>query len=211
MENARRLDELGRIRELIPNENVVFEVIPEMKKKLSNIKLLEEEERVLKNIDGINSIRRIIILSRVNDFKVYQTLYALAMSKVIQKNEKKNYAQKILVIDDSLTIQKMVELSLADQNFEIYTASDGRTGLMKMKQHNPDIILLDVTLPMMNGYEICKEIKEDKNYKDIPVIMLTARDKVIEQLRGKWMGANYYMGKPFSSEELINKINDFIL
>lgn len=211
MEGARRVDEWSKIREVIPDNSVVFTPTEDFDSRLEQITLLEFEFDILKFVDGKRSIGEITTLSGYDELKVYQTLYGFYLGGLIKKSEMGTVnRKKILVIDDSLTIQKMVELSLVDQNYEIHTASDGKQGLTKIKEVKPDLILLDVTLPQMSGYDVCHQLKRDKYTRKIPIVMLTARDKMIEQFRGKWAGANFYMGKPFSSDELIKKVREFI-
>ncbi len=116
-------------------------------------------------------------------------------------------SKKLLLADDSVTIQKVVELVLADEGFEIRNASDGQEALEILKEFRPDIVLADVEMPKMNGYQLCEKIKSDPETKDIPVILLAGAFEPIDEELLQDVKANDYLVKPFESEELISKIN----
>ena len=115
--------------------------------------------------------------------------------------------KKILVIDDSLVIRKMVEIALEEEEFIIETAVSGKDGLEVMDQTNPDLVILDMMLPDINGIEILKTIKASKG---IPVIMLSGKDspQMIETAKNE--GAAEFLPKPFKDDELVEKIKKLI-
>lgn len=117
---------------------------------------------------------------------------------------------KILVVDDSPFIVEIVETILKDSGFEVITADDGEKALQKARGESPDVIVLDLMLPKMNGYEVCKILKEDEKYQHIPIIMLTARVNDDDEAKGKRAGADVYMGKPFELDDLVVKVKELL-
>jgi DNA-binding response OmpR family regulator len=116
-------------------------------------------------------------------------------------------SKKLLLADDSITIQKVVELILADEGFEIKSVGDGEHAWAAIKEFMPDIVLADIEMPKMNGYQLCEKIKEDENTSEIPVILLAGAFEPIDEDLLKEVGADDYIVKPFESQELISKIN----
>ncbi len=114
---------------------------------------------------------------------------------------------KILVIDDSKLIAHVAKNILSKQGHEVLLAEDGETGLDIAKDNEPDLILLDLILPGIDGYEICQRIKNDSNIADIPVIMLTSKAEHADKVRGLELGASDYVTKPFDEAELIARVN----
>lgn len=111
--------------------------------------------------------------------------------------------EKILIIEDDVKISKLLEMDLKFEGYNVEVAYDGKEGLIKAKYNPFDLILLDVMLPKMNGYEVCKKIREDS---DIPIIFLTAKDQVTDKVVSFDYGADDYVTKPFDSDELIARI-----
>jgi two-component system OmpR family response regulator len=110
---------------------------------------------------------------------------------------------KILVVDDEPNIVQFLELGLQNEGFEVQTAQDGITALNLIKQFQPHVVILDVMMPGMDGFEVCRMLKKTEN---VAVIMLTARDEVDDRVKGLNLGADDYMVKPFSFEELLARI-----
>ena len=115
-------------------------------------------------------------------------------------------ADKILVVDDELDILELLELNLAADGFEVITANSGQEALAKVKRDTPDLILLDLMMPYMDGFEVMDKLKDDGNFSNIPVIMLTAREKVDDKIEGLDSGADDYVTKPFDLGELTARI-----
>jgi two-component system OmpR family response regulator len=111
---------------------------------------------------------------------------------------------RILVVDDEPNILQFLELGLENEGFEVRTAPDGMTAINLMKQFQPHVVILDVMMPGMDGYEVCRMLKKMEN---VAVIMLTAKDEVDDRVKGLTLGADDYMGKPFSFEELLARIH----
>ncbi len=112
-------------------------------------------------------------------------------------------AEKILVVDDEPDVLEVVKSRLEHHGFQVITAKDGEDALQKIEQGNPDLVLLDVTLPRKNGLEVLRTLREDIMYAYLPVIMLTARGSLADKLAGIEAGADDYITKPFDSSELI--------
>lgn len=112
--------------------------------------------------------------------------------------------EKILIIEDEEDLVKGLKLNLADEGYEVDWASDGVEGLRKALEERPDLIILDIMLPKMNGLDICRELRQQKI--GIPIIMLTAKGEEIDKVVGLEIGADDYMTKPFSIRELLARI-----
>ena len=109
----------------------------------------------------------------------------------------------ILAVDDSPTIRKLISLALTQHGFEVVTAEDGIQALSIIAERLPDLILSDINMPKLGGYQLCKFVKKHDRTKDIPVIMLSGKDGVFDKMRGKLSGCNAFIGKPFESKELV--------
>lgn len=118
--------------------------------------------------------------------------------------------KRILVVDDEEDILSVVKLRLEANNYEVLLASDGHEGLNKARTEKPDLIILDLMLPKIDGYKICRMLKFDEHYKVIPIIMFTARAQQKDEDLGKEMGADAYVVKPFEPEILLNKISELL-
>ena len=116
-------------------------------------------------------------------------------------------AHRLLLADDSITIQKVVELVLAEEDFEIKSVGNGEDALHAVGTFNPDIVLADIDMPRMNGYQLCEKIKENPATSGIPVILLAGAFEPLDEDLGREVGADDSIIKPFESQELISKIN----
>ena len=114
---------------------------------------------------------------------------------------------KIVIVDDEVHIRALLEQSLEeleeDHGVEILSAENGQEGLEVIKEARPGLVLLDIMMPMMNGYDVCKSIREDPNLTDTKVILLTAKGQEADRERGVEVGATRYMTKPFDPDELL--------
>jgi len=111
--------------------------------------------------------------------------------------------RKILVVDDEDSIVKIIKYNLEKEGFEVLTACDGEEGYKIASDKKPDLILLDIMMPKMDGYEVCKKIREKSN---VPIIMLTARAEEVDKVVGLELGADDYVTKPFGNRELIARV-----
>ena len=119
--------------------------------------------------------------------------------------------KKILVVDDETELLKAISILLKTSGYEVVTAQDGQEGLEKAKSLSPDLIVLDILMPKMDGYEVCRLLKFDEKYKSIPIIMLTAKVQDIDKAMGKKVGADDYIAKPFETQDLIDKIKMYVI
>lgn len=113
-------------------------------------------------------------------------------------------SQKVLVVDDEQSIVTLLQYNLKQSGFEVVTAYDGEEGLEKIFSEKPDIVVLDLMLPKMDGVEVCKSVRNEKN--QVPILMLTAKDDEFDKVLGLELGADDYMTKPFSPREVIARI-----
>lgn len=118
--------------------------------------------------------------------------------------------KKILIVDDEPDLVETLTVILELEGYECIVADDGNRGLERAREEKPDLIILDVMLPGMDGYKICRLLKFDEQYRRIPVIMLTARAQDEDRLTGEQTGADCYMTKPFSTEELVARVKEFL-
>ena len=117
---------------------------------------------------------------------------------------------KIMVIDDSKTIRRTAETLLQREGYEVITAVDGFEALSNIAEANPDIVFVDIMMPRLDGYQTCALIKNSQNYQNIPVIMLSSKDGLFDQAKGRVVGSDEYLTKPFSKDELLNAIRNHI-
>lgn len=114
---------------------------------------------------------------------------------------------KVLVIDDSKTIRRSAENLLAQEGYSVITADDGYEALAKVVEHNPDIIFVDIMMPRLDGYQTCALIKNNSRYAKIPIILLSSKDSIFDKARGRIVGSQYYLTKPFTRDDLLGAIN----
>lgn len=114
----------------------------------------------------------------------------------------------VLVVDDSKTIRRTAETLLGKEGCQVVTAEDGFAALAMIVEHNPDIIFVDIMMPRLDGYQVCSLIKNNAQYKHTPVIMLSSKDGLFDKARGRIVGADEYLTKPFGRSELIDAIRD---
>ncbi|MBI3774826.1 MAG: response regulator [Gammaproteobacteria bacterium] len=115
-----------------------------------------------------------------------------------------------MVIDDSKTIRRTAETLLKKEGCEVITATDGFEALSKITDHRPDIIFIDIMMPRLDGYQTCALIKRNKSYKETPVILLTSKDGLFDRARGRIVGSDQYLTKPFTREELLGAIKQYV-
>ena len=113
---------------------------------------------------------------------------------------------KVLVIDDSKTIRRTAETLLSKEGCTVYTAVDGFDALAKIADHHPDVIFVDIMMPRLDGYQTCSLIKHNKIFRDTPVIMLSSKDGLFDRARGRIVGSEQYLTKPFTKDELLGAI-----
>ena len=118
--------------------------------------------------------------------------------------------KKILIVDDEQDIVESIKFVLETADYTCYCAYNGEDGLRLAKELVPDLIILDVMMPKINGYKISRLLKFDKKYKDIPILMVTARSQEEDKLIGEETGADEYITKPFEMEDVVNRVNKYL-
>lgn len=142
----------------------------------------------------------------LNDIKFAENVTEPAVSE--KELPLKDYS--ILIIDDEKEIQSFIKSSFADVFKQIYTAADGKDGLMVVHQYQPDLVICDIMMPRMDGFEFCRLLKSDIQISHIPVILLTARDNPESQSAGYKLGADFYLSKPFDDDVLLDIIRNLL-
>ena len=118
--------------------------------------------------------------------------------------------KKILVVDDEKDITETLSFMLKAAGYDVLIANDGEEGLKFAKEENPDLIILDVMMPKINGYKIARLLKYDNKYKHIPIVMVTARGQDSDKLIGEETGADVYITKPFEFEEVLTSVQKYL-
>lgn len=123
-------------------------------------------------------------------------------------------AKKILIVDDEVHIKMLLEQTLEeledDYDVELFTASDGEEGLEFIRTERPDLIFLDIMMPKMNGYEVCRIVMDDEELNDVKIILLTAKGQEVDRKQGLELGAKMYMTKPFDPDEILKVSKDLL-
>lgn len=116
---------------------------------------------------------------------------------------------KVMVIDDSNTIRRSAEIFLKQVGCEVILAEDGFDALSKIASHLPEVIFVDIMMPRLDGYQTCSLIKRNSRFKSTPVIMLSSKDGVFDRARGRMVGSDQYLTKPFTQESLIEAVKAY--
>ncbi len=115
---------------------------------------------------------------------------------------------KIMVIDDSRTIRRSAETMLSKEGCEVISAGDGFEALALIHQHRPDLVFVDIMMPRLDGYQTCAIIKNNSQFSATPVIMLTSKDGLFDKARGRIVGSDHYLTKPFTRDELLDAVRE---
>ncbi len=115
-----------------------------------------------------------------------------------------------MVIDDSQTIRRTAETLLAKEGFTVFTAQDGFEALARIADHQPDLVFIDIMMPRLDGYQACALIKANARYGNIPVIMLSSKDGLFDRARGRIVGSDAYLTKPFTRDELLGAVREHL-
>ena len=116
---------------------------------------------------------------------------------------------RVLVIDDSNTIRRSAEIFLRQGGYEVILAEDGYDALSKVNDHEPRLIFCDILMPRLDGYQTCAIIKRNPRFAQVPVIMLSSKDGVFDKARGRMVGSDDYLTKPFTKEQLLRVVAQF--
>ena len=117
---------------------------------------------------------------------------------------------KVMVIDDSNTIRRSAEIFLSQAGCRVIVADDGFDALAKVSDHEPDLVFCDVLMPRLDGYQTCALIKNNSEFKSTPVIMLSSKDGLFDKAKGRIVGSDQYLTKPFSRNELLDAIQQHV-
>lgn len=118
---------------------------------------------------------------------------------------------KVMVIDDSKTIRRTAETLLKKVGCEVLTAADGFEALSVIADNHPDVIFVDIMMPRLDGYQTCALIKHNEVFRDVPVIMLSSKDGLFDRARGRLVGSDQYLTKPFSKDELLDALRRYVV
>jgi len=116
---------------------------------------------------------------------------------------------KVLVIDDSNTIRRSAEIFLKQGGHDVLLAEDGFDALAKVNDNDPDLIFCDILMPRLDGYQTCAIIKRNANFSNVPVVMLSSKDGVFDKARGRMVGSQDYLTKPFTKDQLLQAVQQF--
>jgi twitching motility two-component system response regulator PilG len=118
---------------------------------------------------------------------------------------------KVMVIDDSNTIRRSAEIFLVQSGCEVILAEDGFDAMSKIADHQPDVIFVDIMMPRLDGYQTCMLIKKNQRCRETPVIMLSSKDGLFDRARGRMVGSDEYLTKPFTKESLLQAVKKHVL
>jgi len=130
---------------------------------------------------------------------------------VADQNNSEYNDLKVMVIDDSKTIRRTAETLLKKAGCDVVTATDGFEALSKIADNRPDIIFVDIMMPRLDGYQTCALIKNNQVFKKTPVIMLSSKDGLFDKARGRIVGSDQYLTKPFTKDELLGAIKRYVI
>jgi twitching motility two-component system response regulator PilG len=116
---------------------------------------------------------------------------------------------KVMVIDDSNTIRRSAEIFLGQAGCTVITAEDGFQALSKLADHGPDVVFCDILMPRLDGYQTCALIKKSPRFSNTPVIMLSSKDGLFDRARGRMVGSDQYLTKPFTKDSLLKVVAEF--
>ncbi len=136
-----------------------------------------------------------------------QNIENTSSSDVVEQKPSNLSSLKVMIIDDSKTIRKSAETLLSKEGCEVLTAEDGFEALAIIAVNKPDIIFVDIMMPKLDGYQTCTLIKNNRQFRDTPVIMLTSKDSIFDKARGRIVGSEEYLTKPFTRDDLLQAVS----
>jgi twitching motility two-component system response regulator PilG len=154
----------------------------------------------LQTKNGLSSFDRIVLN---DDFIRY--------SITVSENQSEFSGLKVMVIDDSNTIRRTAETLLSKAGCEVLTADNGFEALPVISSHRPDILFIDIMMPRLDGYQTCALVKNNPRFSDIPIIMLSSKDGLFDRAKGRVVGAEQYLTKPFTRDDLLGAIRQYLL
>jgi twitching motility two-component system response regulator PilG len=117
---------------------------------------------------------------------------------------------RVLLVDDSRVVRKIVEMTLWRERIEVVSATDGLGALAAVRDTQPDLLLLDILLPRMDGYQVCHVVRHHQDYRDLPILLLSGKDSIVDRVRGRMAGSTDYISKPFEPAELVWTVKRYL-
>ncbi|MBL8217466.1 MAG: response regulator [Bryobacterales bacterium] len=206
--NCRSVAVLEDLKEIEKNEGIQDKLVRE---GLAKLEVIPAEKRTFEQ-------NATLALGHLN---LREATAALPYLKAASQQKKNDWAlmgildqiqwrKVILVVDDSLTIRKALSSILEKNDYRVVTAEDGNQALKQLNEAVPDLVLLDITMPWMDGYDVCKHIKSKALTRRVPVVMLSGKDGLFDKVRGKLAGCNDYVTKPFDPDGLLKTIRRYL-
>lgn len=137
---------------------------------------------------------------------ILNQLQSKALEKENERQPPARHRGTVMIVDDSTTVRKLVSITVEDLGFKVVEAANGSQALSQIFEKKPDVVFLDIKMPQMDGYQVCRILKENQHTADIPIIMLTGQDGFFDRVRGKMVGALDYITKPFDAETLVTAL-----
>jgi chemosensory pili system protein ChpA (sensor histidine kinase/response regulator) len=182
--------------------------------------LLGNQEAMVKNIGPqlarlpgiagatVQGDGRVVLI--LNPAQLAQRIGGVSMTKKVAEAKPPNPEPLIMVVDDSLTVRKITSRMLSRAGYQVVTATDGVDALEKLAECNPDVMLLDIEMPRMDGFALARELRRDPKTQNLPIIMITSRTADKHRDYAMQLGVNTYLGKPYQEDELLQNIADFV-
>ena len=230
MDNSYRVFHLGELLGFSKAASVEAPLIPTLLVRAANrrVALLVDriegsKEIVVKPVGPqIGAIRwiagatilgdgRVVLILDVPSLTRVDTTIQIEPSKLVELVEEKPVGKTIMVVDDSITVRKVTARLLKRQGLEVFTAKDGIDAISQLQEHIPDLMLLDVEMPRMDGYELATQVRNNPDLKHIPIIMITSRTGAKHRDKAEKIGINRYLGKPFNETELLENIRALLV
>jgi twitching motility two-component system response regulator PilG len=117
---------------------------------------------------------------------------------------------RVLVVDNSRVVRKIVEMTLWRERIDVVSAIDGLGALAAISDTQPDLMLLDVQLPQMDGYQVCHVVRRHQDFRHLPIVLLSGKDSLVDRMRGKLVGSTDYLSKPFDPAELVRTVKRYL-
>lgn len=159
-------------------------------------------------LTSVESMQDIFAIEGINDY-IVKPFQVEGLLRKIEKHLS-TPRKRVLVVDDAEEVTGLIEGILADRGYSVRTANNGIDGLTMAKKDSPDLIILDVMMPKLDGYRVCRMLKFDQRYKNIPVVMLSAKTEEQDKTLAREVGVNVYLPKPFSGGALLHTMKEFL-